>query len=151
MLARCIKYNLPNGDYFETPLLLPSFSSKGFPDLRKIIKILDEHISGPVLISAYDVYYKMIQKKINFSQNLLFVDSGGYECSSIVDFTNHSIGIYKPKRWNEKLYHKTIKVVCRQTILEYSAGMIHTLPGAIFSHCFGPLPGPGYNACAVQA
>ena len=41
--------------------------------------------------------------------------------------------------------------VCRQTILEYSAGMIHTLPGAIFSHCFGPLPGPGYNACAVQA
>ena len=43
------------------------------------------------------------------------------------------------------------EVVCRQTILEYSAGMIHTLPGAIFSHCFGPLPGPGYNACAVQA
>ena len=57
MLARCTKFSLPNGDNFETPLLLPSFSSKGFPDLRKIIKILEEYISGPVLISAYDVHY----------------------------------------------------------------------------------------------
>lgn len=116
MLARCTKFNLPNGDYFETPLLLPSFSSKGFPELKKIIKILEEHISGPVLISAYDVYYKLIQKTISFSPQLLFVDSGGYECSSIVDFINHSIGVYKPKKWNEKLFHKSINVLLEDSV-----------------------------------
>lgn len=116
MLARCTKFNLPNGDCFETPLLLPSFSSKGFPDLRKIIKILEEHISGPVLISAYDVYYKLIQKRISFSPQLLFIDSGGYECSSIVDFINHSIGVYKPKKWNEKLFYKSVKVLLEDSV-----------------------------------
>ena len=54
-----------------------------------------------------------------------------------------------PHRMHFKFFYNS--AICRQTILEYSAGMIHTLPGAIFSHCFGPLPGPGYNACAVQA
>lgn len=116
MLARCTKFNLPNGDCFETPLLLPSFSSKGFPDLRKTIRILEEHISGPVLISAYDVYYKLIQKRISFSPQLLFVDSGGYECSSIVDFINHSIGVYKPKKWNEKLFYKSINVLLEDSV-----------------------------------
>lgn len=116
MLARCTKFNLPNGDFFETPLLLPSFSSKGFPDLRKIIKILEEHISGPVLISAYDVHYKLIQKRISFSPQLLFIDSGGYECSSIADFINHSIGVYKPKKWNEKLFHKSINALLKDSV-----------------------------------
>lgn len=116
MLSRCAKFNLPNGDFFETPLLLPSFSSKGFPDLRKIIKILEEHISGPVLISAYDVHYKLIQKKITFSQQLLFIDSGGYECSSVVDFINHSIGVYKPKKWNEKLFYKSISELLEDNV-----------------------------------
>lgn len=116
MLARCEKFNLSNGDYFDTPLLLPSFSSKGFPDLRKIINILEEHITGPVLISAYDVYYKLIQKRISFSSQLLFVDSGGYECSSIADFINHSIGVYKPKKWNEKLFYKAINALLEDSV-----------------------------------
>lgn len=116
MLARCTKFSLPNGDNFETPLLLPSFSSKGFPDLQKIIKILEEHISGPVLISAYDVHYKLIQKKISFSQQLLFIDSGGYECSTIVDFINHSVGVYKPKKWNKKLFYESINALLEDRV-----------------------------------
>ncbi len=118
MLARCIKFNLPNGDNFETPLLLPSFSSKGFPDLKKMIRVLEEYIAGPVLISAYDVNYKLIQKKIRFSSQLLFIDSGGYECSSLVDFVNQNIGIYKPKKWNEKLFYKTINMLLEDDVLK---------------------------------
>jgi len=116
MLARCIKYNLPNGDFFETPLLLPSFSSKGFPDLKKTVRTLEEFISGPVLISAYDVNYGLIQEKIKFSKQVLFIDSGGYECSTIVDFFNHSVGTYKPKAWNKKLFCKNIVSLLKNNV-----------------------------------
>jgi hypothetical protein len=116
MLARCIKFDLPNGDYFETPLLLPSFSSKGFPDLKKMIKILEEYITGPVLISAHDIHYNLIQKKINFSTQLLFIDSGGYECSTIGDFSNNNIGVYKPRPWNQVLFYKTVNMLIRDNV-----------------------------------
>lgn len=116
MLARCEKLYLPNGDSIDTPLLLPSFSSKGFPELKKIIKILEENITGPVLISAYDIYYKLIQRRITFSSQLLFIDSGGYECSSAVDFVDHGKGIYKPKRWNERIFFKTAKLLLSDNI-----------------------------------
>ena len=58
----------------------------------------------------------MIQKRINFSPQLLFIDSGGYECSSIVDFINHSIGVYKPKKWNGKLFYKAINALLEDNV-----------------------------------
>jgi len=116
MLARCTKFNLPNGDCFETPLLLPSFSSKGFPDLKKIVRVVEEYISGPVLISAYDVHYKLIQKRIRFSKQVLFIDSGGYECSTMVDFINHSIGSYKPKPWNKNILYEVFDSLLKNSV-----------------------------------
>ena len=38
----------------RTPLLLPSFSSKGFPDVKKILKFSEELVDSEMLISAYD-------------------------------------------------------------------------------------------------
>ena len=35
----------------RTPLLLPSFSSKGFPQVAKILETMSEVISGPILVS----------------------------------------------------------------------------------------------------
>jgi queuine/archaeosine tRNA-ribosyltransferase len=109
MLARSEKLHLPNGDVIETPILLPSLSSRGFPDLKKIISSLEEYLYGPFLISAYDRSYKLIPKRIKFANQLIFVDSGGYECASIVDFAEADKNTYKPKKWNKSLYNKTIK------------------------------------------
>lgn len=111
MLARSEKLHLPNGDIIETPILLHSFSSRGFPDLKKIIRYLEEYLSGPFLISAYDLHYELIQKRIKFAKKLIFIDSGGYECSSIVDFVEADKNTYKPQKWNESLYNKTIRNV----------------------------------------
>ena len=39
----------------DTPAVVPSFSSKGFPEVEKIVEVLSETITDCALISAYDV------------------------------------------------------------------------------------------------
>lgn len=116
MLARSETINLPYGKPLVTPVLLPSFSSKGFPELRKILNQLEQYISGQVLFSAYDVEHEKIPKKIPFAPELLFIDSGGYECSAITDFVEYNRYSYKPKPWNIKLYFDAVKSVLRNNI-----------------------------------
>lgn len=113
MLAECKKLIAPSGDYAETPLLLPSFSSKGFPELKKIIKAMEEFLYGPVLISAYDVYHDLIQKHLSFPNPILFIDSGGYESSSKVDFLEDENFEYRPRKWTEAFYKKTMRDILR--------------------------------------
>ena len=78
MYARRTKLFLGTQPIAETPLLLPSFSSKGFPQIAEIMDFISAFITSPILISAYDLHYKNVPKKITFSE-LLFLDSGGYE------------------------------------------------------------------------
>jgi len=90
----------------ETPMLVPAFSSKFEPDIGSIIKRMPEYISGPILISAYDVYYKNITKikvPITFC-SLLFLDSGGYEVSQDRDLADVVQDDYKPKEWSKEKY-----------------------------------------------
>ena len=73
MLARRGKITLPDGGIIETPLLLPSFSSRGFPDIKEIMKGLSEVIRGPALVSAYDIRHELILKNFSleaFNKNL---------------------------------------------------------------------------------
>ena len=58
-------------DNITTPLLLPSFSSKGFPYINKILKATELYFDIPFLISAYDLYYRHIELP-QHSSNLLF-------------------------------------------------------------------------------
>lgn len=70
-----------NGQEIErTPLLIPSFSSKGFPEIDKIINYCSELIDGVTLVSAYDLHYGKIKPPFDFP-SLIFLDSGGYEAS----------------------------------------------------------------------
>lgn len=116
MLARSEKLYLPNGDFIETPILLPSFSSRGFPELKKITKYLEEHLSGPFLISAYDLHHKLIQRKLKFANRLVFIDSGGYESASITDFLDADKGTYRPKKWNVRSYQQEINASLKDSI-----------------------------------
>ena len=50
---------------FRTPAIIPSFSSKGFPDVKKIIEVSAEYLSGEVLVSAYDVRTPRYHSKRN--------------------------------------------------------------------------------------
>ena len=56
-----------NGQEIERPpLLVPSFSSKGFSEIKKTIAYCADLIAGPMLISAYDLHYKKIGTTIQF-------------------------------------------------------------------------------------
>jgi hypothetical protein len=107
MFARRSKIILGAHMVAETPLLLPSFSSKGFPEVRQIMNLMSEFITSPILISAYDVHYGLIPKNITFPQ-LLFLDSGGYEARIEHDLSETYGKLHKPRPWNKRLHERVL-------------------------------------------
>jgi hypothetical protein len=87
MLANRRSLHLNGAEIERTPLLVPSFSSKGFPEVAGIIKMAEEFIEGPMLISAYDLHYKHITGRFA-APALIFLDSGGYEAGKDADFSD---------------------------------------------------------------
>jgi hypothetical protein len=112
MLARKLKLTLNGLEVGTTPMLVPSVSSRTNIDISDILTVITETVSGPILISAYDWYYykKKFKTELNLTfPNLIFLDSGGYECNKDKDLSD--IGLYKPDShdWDEKLYLQVIK------------------------------------------
>src|SRR5437868_7047917 len=89
----------------RTPLLVPSFSSKGFPEVKQILKTAEELIEGPMLISAYDIHYKHISPPFDFA-SLLFLDSGGYEASKDADLSDTGEREHIPARWSTDFHNQ---------------------------------------------
>jgi hypothetical protein len=109
MLARSRDLLLGGRFSIRTPLLCPSFSSKGFPDVSAILDFMSEFITGGVLVSAYDIHHGTISaKKIVFPE-LVFLDSGGYETRVEHDLSEAYGRVHKPRKWTRELYFKTLK------------------------------------------
>jgi len=94
---------------YRTPLLVPSFSSKGFPEVKKIISYTGEIITDQALVSSYDIHHKLVTKKsLGFIQTApLFLDSGGYESSKdkdLSDLNKHNQG--KARKWNTSMHQE---------------------------------------------
>jgi hypothetical protein len=92
MLARSTKLHHPLGVTIETPLLVPSFSSKGFgssnereSEVRNIFNVVSEYLTDSMLISAYDLAYGNLDPVKSAITEITIVDSGGYEISDIHD------------------------------------------------------------------
>jgi hypothetical protein len=93
-----------NGQEVErTPLLVPSFSSKGFPNVHKIIEYCSEIIDGPALFSAYDLHHGKIQAPFNFP-SLIFLDSGGYEASKDAELSDFGEREHVPQAWTLEMH-----------------------------------------------
>jgi len=86
----------------STPMLVPSFSSR-VPEVEKPFRASEEFICGPLLISAYDVGHRLLLPPYDFG-SAIFLDSGGYEISKIVDLSDVSDQGDSPKRrkWSEQ-------------------------------------------------
>lgn len=91
-----------------TPLLIPSFSSKGFPDIKKRVAITEEVITDAALFSAYDIFYHHIDTPITFPE-LIYLDSGGYEATKDDEFSDLGYTIHEPKPWNEYFYRSVLE------------------------------------------
>ena len=109
MLARSRDLRIGSQVVGRTPLLCPSFSSKGFPDIRKILNLMSEFITESVLVSAYDIHYRKIsQKKVSFP-GLILLDCGGYETRLDHDLSEAYGREHKPRAWSRKHYVAVMK------------------------------------------
>jgi len=106
MLAK-VRSIKTSSETITTPLIVPAFSSKADPYIQRILKFMKEFIVGPILLSAYDVYYKRSIKDTTYP-NAIFLDSGGYECSKRFDISEVYYLKDKPKKWNIKLYSEVL-------------------------------------------
>lgn len=107
MLAKRRGFYRDGKEIIRTPLLLPSFSSKGFPEIGRIIRDTSERIASPCLISAYDLYHGTIEGPFSFAE-ALFVDSGGYEASKDVELSDLGIRPHEPLPWDEAKFKHII-------------------------------------------
>ena len=98
-----------SGVSLTTPLLIPSFSSKGFArskkdgksEIGKILETTDEFLTEVFLISAYDIFYKHLPHPSDMSctPEMIFVDSGGYEISTDCDYSSVIDPVPSPELW----------------------------------------------------
>ncbi len=122
MLARTSNIIHPSGITIQTPLLISSFSSKGFRFIKKgkkqnseafeLVQVTAEALTEAVLLSAYDLnyYYPSIKsfRSFSFAPQVLFIDSGGYETLEDYDFSEAYRHPAKIKKWNLALYEKIL-------------------------------------------
>lgn len=108
LLARSRVLTHPSGTKFATPILVPSFSSKGFPPLRdgkpwisRVLDITSEWLTDTMLVSAYDIHHGHIPEptKLPATPELTIVDSGGYEAGIDEDLSAVATREHAPLTW----------------------------------------------------
>jgi hypothetical protein len=108
MFAKRRIIRLGSATELKTPLLLPSFSSKGFPKVQKIIQACQEYIADEILVSAYDISHGTLAPNFDFSSTI-FLDSGGYEASKDADLSEIYEGDHISKDWSPERYIEVVK------------------------------------------
>lgn len=91
----------------ETPLLVPSFSSKGFTKPQDIWNSLNSFLPQATLISGYDLYYDHFSN-LEGCPSLLFIDSGGYEARKDYDLSEIYAAEHHPQSWSEQKYYEAL-------------------------------------------
>lgn len=91
----------------RTPLLVPSFSSKGFWDIRKVYETVRPLIDRPVLVSAYDIFHGHLSSPTD-PAGLLFLDSGGYEASKDGDLSDYGDYAYRSRSWGKRQFQEVL-------------------------------------------
>lgn len=107
-----------SGVSLQTPLLVPSFSSKGFARSKKnekseigeILRASGEFLTETFLISAYDIFYGHLPppSKLPYTPSLIFLDSGGYEISTDRDYSSVIDPLPAPGPWDLVTLHSVL-------------------------------------------
>ena len=107
MLAKRRGFYRDGKEIIRTPMLLPSFSSKGFPQVQNILETTQEVIEGEILVSAYDLHHRTLTGPFDFAE-AIFLDSGGYEASKDVELSDIQTIDHKPASWTMDNYNAVV-------------------------------------------
>ncbi len=66
-----------------TPMIVPSFSSRRFPDVAMIHAAVSHNLYGVSLVSAPDVANGFLPAEALLATNVVVLDSGGYETNNV--------------------------------------------------------------------
>lgn len=85
-----------------TPLLVPSFSSRGFQDPLGVVKSYSPYTSRCCLVSAFDVHYDVLPSEWRDIADFMILDSGGYEAYASSELSS-------PRSWDVEKYRTVIE------------------------------------------
>lgn len=130
MLTRETTLVHPNGTLVDLPLLVPSFTSKGFPfftkgrgktsrtfsETSRALHSMGPYLNEVMLVSAYDLHHGHYQAPEPFFKipSLLFLDSGGYELSSDFDSSEPKHIAAPSKEFSQDDYLKLLERLYRK-------------------------------------
>ena len=94
-----------------TPLIAPSFSSRGFPYISDIWEEFRYKLYGVCLVSAFDVAGGRIPADVTDMVNIVILDSGLYETNEgwIESGDRHTPS--SATKWTRKQHHETVKSI----------------------------------------
>ena len=105
MFTRKMKLMLDDLVVGTTPMLVPSFSSCADIDVWNTIRSTRKFIRNQILISAYDVQYQHGTIPSLRNLELIFLDSGGYECGKD-DSRLFPSGVVSPREWTREIFER---------------------------------------------
>lgn len=124
MLARRSRIEFPDGTVVTTPLIVPSFSSRGFgfdrgkSKVGEALEYSEAWLSDLGLISAYDIAYGHLPKTSGLGRfparlpysapKAWIIDSGTYEARAELDPTQGRLIIANRKPWNLQLLQRCL-------------------------------------------
>lgn len=126
MLMRSRRMVLKSGANIETPLLIPSLSSKGFafrPDGRSevatYLELAKDELTEALLLSAYDIEHRYLPdvtellsddhwSTVYSNTRLLVIDSGGYELNSGWQAGDLVRGAWRPRSFDAEAYGRIV-------------------------------------------
>ena len=88
----------------RTPLIVPSFSSSGFPDVESIYNEMRDGLYGVCLVSALDLASGCIPADVTDEVNLVLVDSGMYEVRTKVGAPIYTLPPVASHNWSRRQY-----------------------------------------------
>ena len=109
MLAKSRTIRVNGTAVRQTPLLVPSISSRAVPNARvaDLLEFAASLIADEILISAYDVYFHQTPANLTFP-SLVVVDSGGYEASCNRDLSEVTPTGTSPQSWSKTQYEEVL-------------------------------------------
>jgi hypothetical protein len=92
----------------HTPLLVPSFSTRGFPDVDAILSAVRHDLQGSCLVSAHDIAKGLITVSPADLTDIVIVDSGGYEAATMGPSEGRHDPMPPTSRWERAEMRATV-------------------------------------------